>query len=154
MNKKVISGLLMLSLFVIACSHYDNLEKNGKESSANSDSHNSGKDCASCHNNASNEASREYWWNIAGTVHENEKPTSNISVQLWSEPLAKGFRIKNLISDKDGNFYTEKVVNLNGGCYPIAIRGNDTLFMDAKKYTGGGCNSCHNPSSNEGILNF
>jgi len=45
--------------------------------------------------------------------------------------------------DRNANFYTEKVVNFNGGCYPIVISSKDTMYMSSK-FNGASCNSCHN----------
>ena len=153
MIKKTRLSIFIFSLIIVACSHYDSLEKSGEESKADGKSHNAGKDCMSCHNSSSNEAS-ENWRNVAGTIYKSNSPLSNSSVQLWSEPGGKGFKIASLVSDKSGNFYTEKIIDFKGGCYPIAINGTDTLFMDESKYNGGGCNSCHYAGSTLGILNF
>lgn len=147
-KKSVILGLFF-SLLVIACSHYDDLQKSGVESSSSASSHNNGQDCMKCHNSPSNEASSEAWWNVAGSVYKaNGSANTNARIELWSEPNGKGFRILGLNADKNGNFYTEKIVNFNKGCYPIAISGSDTIAMGAQ-FVGGGCNSCHGVSTSK-----
>lgn len=152
-TKKVVLSIGLLSLFFIACSHYDSLQKKGKESSANESSHNSGQDCMRCHNNNDNEASSEAWWNVAGTVFKGSGAlNTSARIELWSEPNGKGFRILSLATDKDANFYTEKIIKFNGGCYAIAISGNDTVAM-SQSFNGGGCSSCHGVSTSKIIVN-
>jgi len=150
-KKSTLIVSLTLFIFLVACSHYDNLEKNGRESSANGKSHNAGQDCMSCHNNASNEASGN-WWNIAGTVYNYGLISNNTTVELWSDTMGTGYKIAGLVSDKNGNFYSEKIFNFNGGCYPIVKNGTTTRKM-ISKYTGGGCNSCHGKSTEKIYIN-
>ena len=65
----LISGLVLIAG---ACSHYDEIQKDPKESRAGDDeSHNAGQNCMSCHNDNKNEASLEGWWNIGGTAYQN-----------------------------------------------------------------------------------
>jgi len=149
--KKYISILLILSIVgLMACSHYDEIQKNSKESKANEDeSHNSGQDCMSCHNKSGNEAASEGWWNVAGTVYNDNKLANNVTVELWSEPNGKGFRILNLVSDKKGNFYTNKIINFNGGCYPLIKNGTKTKAM-LSVFKGG--MSCSNSNCHGGLI--
>ncbi len=153
MNRTIKIVLPVLALFIVACSHYDSLQKNGQESSVNKSSHNSGQDCMRCHNDNNHEAAFEAWWNVAGTVYKNSGAlNTNARIELWSEPNAKGFRILSLASDKDANFYTEKIIKFNGGCYAIAISGTDTVAM-SQSFNGGGCNSCHGVSTSKIMVN-
>ncbi len=140
---KILLLITSISYLIISCSHYDDLEKNGKVSTANDKSHNSGKDCMSCHANASNKASFYAWWNVAGTVYNGSNVLNpNARIELWTQPNAQGNKILSLVTDKDANFYTEKIINFKGGCYPVAISGNDTTYMRSV-YNGGGCSGCH-----------
>jgi hypothetical protein len=146
LKKTTIFLSLLLATFFVACSHYDELQKNTKQSAAGDDeSHNTGQDCMSCHNNSSNEASGEGWWNVAGSVYSNNNPANNVTVELWSEKLGKGFKISTLTSDKKGNFYTNKIINFNGGCYPKVISGNKVKYMDGIFTGNKSCSSsnCH-----------
>lgn len=152
-TKNIVLSIGVLSLLFIACSHYDSLQKNGKESSATQSSHNSGQDCMRCHNNNDNEAAFHAWWNVAGTVYHNSGALNKTArIELWSEPNAKGFRILSLASDKDANFYTEKIIKFYGGCYAVAISGTDTVAM-SQSFNGGGCNSCHGVSTSKIMVN-
>ncbi|MES2725780.1 MAG: hypothetical protein V4643_01670 [Bacteroidota bacterium] len=153
MNRTIKIVLPVLILLFIACSHYDSLQKNGVESSANKSSHNSGQDCMRCHNDDKHEASFYAWWNVAGTIFKGSGAlNTEARIELWSEPNGKGFRILSLATDKDANFYSEKIIKFNGGCYPIAISGVDTVAM-SQSFNGGGCNSCHGVSTNKIIVN-
>lgn len=148
-NKIVVFAVIVFAV-IASCSHYDEIQKNPKESSANDDeSHNSGQDCMSCHNKQGNEAASEGWWNVAGTVYSNNSPANNVTIELWSEPNGKGFRILTLTSDKKGNFYTSKIINFNGGCYPLVKNGNKTKAM-LSAFKGG--MSCSNSSCHGGII--
>ncbi|MCX6187103.1 MAG: hypothetical protein NTU43_08935 [Bacteroidetes bacterium] len=143
MKKIKISLLLSCFIFVFACSHFDTIEKSGRVSESNRKSHNSGEDCMGCHNKDMTEAFIKAWWNIAGTVYRNSGGLNNTArIELWTEPKAKGLKILSLNTDKDANFYTEKIINFKGGCYPVAISENDTSFMNST-FNGGGCNGCH-----------
>jgi len=146
LKKSTVFISLILAIFFVACSHYDDLQKNTIQSAANEEeSHNTGKDCMSCHNNSSNEASSKGWWNVAGSVFNSGSPANNVSVELWSEPNGGGFKILTLTSDKKGNFYTNKIINFNGGCYPVVISGAKRKHMISKFMGGMSCSNsnCH-----------
>ncbi|TAE83300.1 MAG: hypothetical protein EAY81_08550 [Bacteroidetes bacterium] len=141
--------LIILSLLVLSCSHYDELKKNGKESEANSsESHNSGQNCMTCHNRGEfDEAVIEGgWWNIAGTAYNTNAttPASEGSIELWTGPGRTGEFVYKLPIDAKGNFYTAKVVDFKGGFYPVLLDkdGKVKKDMDSKTSTGA-CNSCH-----------
>lgn len=152
-TKLIVCLSAVFSLFIIACSHYDQLQKNGKESKASGKSHNAGQDCMKCHNDNSNEASSEAWWYVAGTVYTaSGSINTNARIEIWSEPEAKGYKITSLPADKNGNFYTEKILKFNNGSYPIAISGNDTTYM-ISAFNGQGCNSCHGLSTDKIYVN-
>jgi len=150
LKKNIIFLSLLFTIFLVGCSHYNDLQKDIKQSLANEDeSHKTGEDCMSCHNNSSNEASGEGWWNVAGSVFNNGTPANNVNVELWSEPNGGGFKILTLTSDKKGNFYTNKIINFNGGCYPVVISGSKRKNM-ISKFMGG--MSCSNSSCHGGII--
>lgn len=137
---------------IIACSHYDELQQNGTVSSAAEQSHNAGEDCMRCHHDADNEAS-ERWWNIAGTVYRPGGAFASAAgtVQLWTGLRGTGTLLCSLPIDRSGNFYTEKIIDLKGGYFPIVIAGSDTFAM-SEKVTGTdqykSCNNCHGHNGN------
>jgi len=103
----------------------------------------------SCHNNASNEASKESFWNLAGTVYNNDELATNVMVELWSEPNGKGFKISSLVFDKRGNIYTCKIINFNDGCDPFIKNGTKPKAM-LWKFKGG--KSCSNSNCHGGLI--
>lgn len=146
LKKTTIFLSLILATFFAACSHYDELQKNPKQSTAGDDeSHNTGQDCMSCHNNSSNEASGEGWWNVAGSVYNSGSPANNVTVELWTGKKGTGYKILSLVSDKKGNFYTNKIINFNGGCYARVISGSKVEDMDQMFAGNKSCSSsnCH-----------
>lgn len=134
-----------------ACSHYDELQKDPKESRRGDDeSHNEGQNCSSCHNMNGHEAVREGgWWTVSGTVFEDDEDGNpNASVELWEKPNRQGKLIKRLDTDEEGNFYTNQIINFMGGCYPAIVVGNKVKVMPIP-YNGGSCNSCHGVSTSK-----
>ncbi len=73
MRKKLYIAFI-LATTLVACSHYDEIQSNPKESGGKEDeSHNMGQNCMKCHNDNNNEASSEGWWNVAGTAYDSNK---------------------------------------------------------------------------------
>jgi hypothetical protein len=152
---KIVGIAMVLAIVISSCSHYDEIQKNPKESKANDDeSHNTGNDCMSCHNKSGSEAASEGYWNVAGTVFFNNNPLNNATIELWSEPNGGGYKIYTLTSDKKGNFYTNKIIDFKGGCYPVAKKGNITKYMNSKFLGKISCNNsgCHGGAA--GTINF
>lgn len=151
-KSSIIYFLLAICLLGISCSHYDELMVDGEQSETGEDeSHNTGKNCMSCHNQNGNEAVREGgWWNIAGSVFASQnKPADNGFIQLWSGPNQTGLLMYELPIDKLGNFYTAKIVDFKGGFFPVLLDEDKKL----KKQMGtpiqtGACNSCHGSTTN------
>lgn len=153
MKRKFIKGLFfatLLALSLVSCSHYEEIQADIEESKSGDDeSHNPGKNCGSCHNQSGNEAAREYWWIISGTVfNSNNNGEDGVSIELWQKPNQQGALIKRLASDELGNFYTNEILDFNGGCYPVIKKGNKIKQMGTI-YNGGSCNSCHGISTNK-----
>ena len=146
--KRKLFWLVAVTFFTFQCSHYDELQRNGKESASGDDeSHNFGLDCMSCHNIKPSEAYREGgWWRIAGSVanEDGSGPFTNATIELWSEPDRSGVLYYTLQVDAKGNFYTEKIVDYNGTCFPAVVN-NETGEYESmnQAYHAGGCNSCH-----------
>lgn len=150
--KSLPAFIFLSALILIACSHYDQLERDGIVSTSNASSHNSGENCMRCHHDKKNEAS-EKWWNVAGTVYYNngDIASSGGTVELWTEPGGTGKLVYRLPIDNSGNFYTQKISNFRDGYYPIIIHGNDTTHMTGKVSGDDvykSCNSCHGLNGN------
>lgn len=152
MNRKYLYFVFLFFATVLgACSHYDELQKDPKESRRGEDeSHNEGENCSSCHNVNGHEAVREGgWWTVSGTVFgDDDKVQSNAVVELWEKPNQQGKLIKRLEVDEEGNFYTNQILNFMGGCYP-AIKLDNKVKVMPIPYTGGSCNSCHGVSTSK-----
>jgi hypothetical protein len=152
MTKFTIGSVFILSLFTItfqSCSHYDEIQKNALESSVNGDSHNSGQNCMSCHHEKGNEAASK-WWYIAGTAFDANlnRAGSGGMVELWTEPNRTGVKIYTLPIDRSGNFYTQKIINFQGGFYPVVIGNTGNINAMTTQTTEGACNSCHGVTEN------
>lgn len=143
------STLIIFTIIAVisSCNHYDELQKNAKESMAGDDeSHNAGQNCMSCHNKGGfNEAVQDGgWWNIAGTAFNGANYAKDGSVELWTEANRTGTLIYKLSIDDLGNFYTGKIVNFRGGAFPVLIDKNGNIKKAMQSSTvNGSCNSCH-----------
>ncbi len=146
MKIKLIPGIFAFIIggLLFSCSHYDELQKNPKESGSGEESHLTGENCSNCHNKENNEAAREGWWTVAGSVYKtNGQVQTNATMELWEKPNRQGKLIKMLSSDSKGNFYTNQILDFKGGCYPSIRVGTKSISMDTTQFNGGSCNSCH-----------
>ncbi|OYU94921.1 MAG: hypothetical protein CFE21_14680 [Bacteroidetes bacterium B1(2017)] len=146
---------VLFSGVIVSCSHYDQIQADLKESGSGEDeSHNSGQNCASCHNVSGSEAAREGgWWTVAGTVYTNSgNLNKGVTVELWEKPGKQGKLIKRLTSDSKGNFYTNQILNFGNGVYPSISVGSNTKSM-TQGFSGGSCNSCHGVTTNKLTIN-
>lgn len=147
-----------MATLLVACSHFDELQKNPKESNnKESESHNMGQNCMKCHNDNSNDASFGRWWNVAGTAYDDTKtPVNGLgSVELWTGPSRTGQLLYKLQVDKKGNFYTNKIIDFKGGFYPVLINADGSFNPDnamTQKTNIGSCNSCHDDVTQEKII--
>lgn len=141
-------GLWIVAVvFAFQCSHYDEVQRNGLESSAGGSSHNFGQNCMECHNQPGNEAAEpNSWWNIAGSIYDDSEsaPFTNATIELWSQPNREGVLYYTLDVDASGNFYSAKIIKYNGTCFPVVVN-NETGDYEAMEpaFRGGGCSSCH-----------
>lgn len=145
----VIALLAGVVLFLVQCSHVDELARNPKQSEAGeNESHNYMQDCMRCHNDSKNEASGVGggWWTIAGSVEDDEdnRPADKGKVELWSEVDRQGTLYATLDIDELGNFYTNQIIDYNGVCYPVLVAPSGNWVGMSQAFTSGGCNSCHN----------
>lgn len=145
MKIKSVLSMALVSMLLIACSHYEQLTTNSIDSKSGDDeSHNPGQDCGSCHNKSGSEAASEGWWTVAGTVFKSTgSAQKSATIELWTKPGKQGTLIKKLVTDDLGNFYTNQILNFQGGVYPVLIAASGELEMSSA-FNGGSCNSCHN----------
>lgn len=151
MKRKVILMSIMIGGMLIIGLNSCVEDKNNKcgetkiSRSNESESHNQGKNCMSCHVSG---GEGEGCFITAGTVYQSSK-TSTVSagtVELYSEPNGGGTLVATLSVDKLGNFYSTNSVDFGSGLYPVV-----TSNTGQKKYMGsrtstGACGSCHGGS--------
>ncbi len=140
---------------ILSCSHYDEIQKNGKESqSHSSESHNQGMDCMSCHHEQGNEA-YDRWWYVAGTVFlsDGTPAPSSGAIELWTKPGRSGEKIYTLQIDAKGNFYTQKIIDFKGGVYPVLVANSGTITAMSTSTLNLACNSCHGISTERLTVN-
>lgn len=140
--------LFLISVSILtSCNHYDSIQKSGRESGTGEKSHNAGQDCMSCHHSINNEASGEgNWWYIAGTAYnKNGTIATSGKVEFWStSDISTAKLVCTLTIDREGNFYTSKIIDFKSGLYPKMISANgDTSMSSAVTFTNASCNSCH-----------
>lgn len=149
LNESIIFVVISV-VTILSCSHYDELERNGKESKHGAaESHNFMQDCMSCHNERGNEAAFiGGWWNIAGSSYaeDGSLPGKKGFVELWSQPNRTGTKYATFEMDDLGNFYSEKIIDYNGNCFPVLVSESGSFVSMSSTFRGGGCNGCHNNS--------
>ena len=136
----------MIAIILVSCNHYDSITKNVRDSSGGEKSHNAGKDCMTCHHDNYNEASGEgKWWYIAGTAYnKNGTILTSGKVEFWSSLDPKAILVLTLPVDREGNFYTSKIIDFKSGLFPKVISANgDTIMAQAVTFGNASCNSCH-----------
>ncbi len=156
LRRQILPLLFLLTVVLVSCSHYSELTKNPQESTSKGRSHEAGKNCGSCHNNSNpsgESPGADKWWTVSGTIFSTyTSGQTNAIIELWELPNKQGKLMKRLVTDARGNFYTNQILNFNGGCYVSVTVGNTTKYM-SPSYNGGSCNSCHGVSSAQVIVN-
>jgi hypothetical protein len=152
MNIKIITaGLFTAAIFAIGCNHYTAIQSNAQDSSPNGKSHNAGEDCMKCHHDPTSGASSEgKWWYFAGTAYSPFGGTAaGGRVELWSDLDSNGNVTGKLYYsvpvDKNGNFYSSKIIDFGGGFYPriVSSSGTSSVMLQKVTMSNTGCNSCH-----------
>jgi len=127
LKRKTVVGILALTLFTTHCNDL-------LQSTADSSSHNAGKNCLSCHD------SGDKLLTIGGTVYTAIDSTTDAGGQGLKVRIKKNDKVLfTLPVDKSGNFYTDRDVN-----FPIKTTlTNGNAMVDS--VNKGGCNKsgCH-----------
>lgn len=140
--------LAVIAFFAVACSHYDDLQKNIEQSKNGDDeSHNQGRDCMQCHK-AGGEAGKfesDKWWNIGGTVYSANGivPTVNGKLYLYTQPNGQGELKYAFEIDALGNVYTNQIIDFRPGLYPYVVSATGGTAAMNSILPHGKCNSCH-----------
>lgn len=136
--RKILSILLIgLITVLFACEKEDGEEVEG-ESTISGTSHNTGKNCMSCHQ-----------FTAAGSVY-NKALSSGFTgavVKLTSQANGAGTVLGTFTVNKSGSFYTSSSINYGTGIY-VSVTGSSgaTKYMSSA-ITTGACNSCHGTST-------
>ena len=155
--------IFLISVSFISCNHYDAIQTGMKESAANGKSHHHGDDCMSCHHDPYNGASSSgRWWYFAGTAYNNDGSIATSgTVELWSDSLATKTLIYSVPIDRDGNFFTAKIIDFKAGFYPKLvsnITNADTLMkLQMVTFSNTSCNGCHGHNAdgtNQPVVKF
>lgn len=102
-------------------------------------SHNTGKNCISCH---------KYY--VGGSVYQKDLSSAYAGavVQLSSQVNGAGTVVAKITTDKNGNIYTSNTVKFGTGLY-VSVTGNSVTKYMTSSITSGGCNSCHGSSTSK-----
>ena len=116
-------------------------------SNGNSESHNMGENCMSCHQKG---GEGEGWFTVAGTIYNelNNATVPNGLVELYTGPNGTGTLAYTLEVDGRGNFYSTEKVNFGGGLYPATVGTQSKRYM-SDAVTNGQCSSCHGVSTDK-----
>ena len=109
------------------------------------ESHNMGKNCMGCHSSGGEGSG---WFTAAGTAYNaaGTSTYSNVTVQLYTQPMGAGDLVATLYGDAKGNFYTTAAINFGSGVYPVITGTGSSSYM-LQSITQGACNSCHGVST-------
>jgi hypothetical protein len=140
--RKVISILLIGFIAVLfACENEeDDAEEVGGQSTVSGTSHNTGKNCLSCHQ-----------FTAAGSVY-NKALSSGFPgalVKLTTQANGAGTVLGTFTVNKSGSFYSSSPINYGAGIY-VGVTGSSgsTKYMSSV-ITTGACNSCHGSSTSK-----
>lgn len=139
MKRRLIAlAFIVMAVMIVSCG--DDSEIGDDETGLGS-SHNTGKNCMSCHSS----------FKLAGSVY-NQALTSayaGAKVKITSEANGAGTVLATLTSDKTGNFRTSSSISFGSGVY-VSVEGTSgtVKYMDSA-ITSGACNSCHGSSTSK-----
>lgn len=139
--------LIILGSLFSSCSHYEMQKKETKISKiGDNESHNNGRNCMDCHKTG---GEGEGWFQVAGSVYKSDKLSHNPDgkIYLYSDPDGKGTLKYTIEVDGEGNFYTTKSINFEGGLYPVHENTNGVKKFMQSPILSGQCQSCHNVST-------
>jgi hypothetical protein len=131
--------LIGLITLLFACEEKEG-EDVGGESDISGTSHNTGKNCFSCHA-----------FSAAGSVY-NKALSSGFPgavVKLTTQANGAGTVLGTFTVNKSGSFYTSSAINFGTGIYvSVAGSSGSTKYMSSSISTGA-CNSCHGSSTSK-----
>jgi hypothetical protein len=148
--------LYFISLLIAVCLCFYSCRTDNKSivaiSTANTQSHNVGQDCMSCHGK-NGEAKSNGWFVVAGTVFQADKqtPNPNAIVTLYSQAHGVGNVVHTIQADANGNFYTTEPIDFGAGLYPVVQSSGGAVQYMNNLIRVGSCNGCHNGANTDRI---
>jgi hypothetical protein len=135
MRKIVFAGLFIILIVSVSC------VKENEESENYGSSHNTGKNCLSCHSN----------FKLAGSVYNKSLSSAypGATIKLTSQSNGAGTVLTMLTSDNTGNFHTGSSIGFGSGVYVSVTGTSGTTKYMTSAITNGACNSCHGPSTSK-----
>jgi len=134
MKKVIWLSLFVLAAIVISCDKESEFE--GGECS-----HNTGKNCMSCHKD----------FKLAGSVYDKSLNSAyaGAKIKVNTQANGAGSALLSLTSDKTGNYYMGSSVNFGSGIY-VGVEGTSgTVKYMNSPINSGACNSCHGSSTSK-----
>jgi hypothetical protein len=106
---------------------------NGSTTANLGSSHNTGKNCLSCHK-----------FSVGGSVYKKDLASTypGSVVKLTTQPNGAGTVVATLTTDNSGNIHTSSSISFGTGLYVSASGTTGTKYMSSA-ITSGGCNACH-----------
>jgi hypothetical protein len=135
MKKIVLAGLIWMLIWAVSC------EKESGDEGEGGGSHNTGKNCLSCHSN----------FKLAGSVY-NKSLSSGLSgakIKVSTQANGAGTVLATLTSDSNGNFHTGSSINFGTGVFVTVEGSSGTVKNMSSSITSGACNSCHGTSTSK-----
>ncbi len=134
-------ALLVMSLAIVffACEKEEG-EDVGGQSSISESSHNTGKNCMSCHQ-----------FSAAGSVY-NKALSSGFPgavVKLTTQANGAGTVLGTFTVNKSGSFYSSNSINYGSGIYVSVTGTSGNVKHMSSAITKGACNSCHGSSTSK-----
>lgn len=126
-------SLIILAAIIISC------DKESEFEGVSGSSHNTGKNCMSCHND----------FKLAGSVYDKSLNSAyaGAKIKVTTQSNGAGSALLTLTSDKTGNYYTGSSINFASGIY-VGVEGTTgTVKYMNSPITSGACNSCHGSST-------
>lgn len=99
-------------------------------------SHNTGKNCLSCHK-----------FSVAGSVYKKDLASAypGSVVKLTTQANGAGTVVATITTDNSGNIHATSAISFGTGLYVSATGSAGTKYMSSA-ITSGGCSACHGSS--------
>lgn len=137
MRKLLVMLVFGMALLVCSCEN-ENEDEVGGTSGASGTSHNTGKNCMSCHK-----------FTAAGSVYAKALTTTfpGAIVKLTTQANGSGTVLGTFTVNKSGSFYTSNSINFASPVYVSVTGSAGSVKHMNSAISSGACNSCHGAST-------